>query len=194
VSIRALASWTNRDIGAVGIAGSGHDDCAAVSNPPCGAVTTIAGSGADIWGTADAFRFRYSDIAHHGISARVLAVDNVNPWTKAGVMIRDSFAPGAPHVMVVVTPGKGVAMQYRATANGVSTNISAAGVAPKWVRLGRTGSTFVGEWSDDGMNWTRIGQVDVTMEEFAIGGLGGGGGGGARLATATFDDVYMFKP
>ncbi|HMD34102.1 MAG TPA: hypothetical protein VKH42_03995, partial [Vicinamibacterales bacterium] len=194
VSIRALASWSDRDIGSVGVAGSGHDDCSTQMQPPCGEVVTLQGSGADIWGTADAFHFRFNDIAHHGISARVLAVENVNAWTKAGVMIRDNTSPGSSHVMVVVTPGKGVAMQYRAAANGVSTNISVAGAAPKWVRLGRTGSTFVGEWSNDGITWTRIGSVDVAMEEFAIGGLVITSHDNTRTAAALFDDVYMFRP
>jgi hypothetical protein len=194
VSVRALASWSDRDIGSVGQAGSGHDDCTVQTEPPCGAVVTLTGSGADIWGTADAFHMRSNDIAHHGIAARVLSVSNTNVWTKAGVMIRDSFAANAPHVMVVVTPGKGIAMQYRAVAGGASTNISVAGVAPKWVRLGRTGSTFVGEWSNDGMTWTRIGQVDVTMQEFAVGGLVVTSHDNTKLASATFDDVYMFRP
>ena len=193
VSLRFLAAWGDRDIGGVGIAGSGRDDCSAEAEPPCGAVVTLQGSGADIWGTADAFHLRGNDIAHHGIAARVLSVSNTNVWTKAGVMIRDSFGAGAPHVMVVVTPGKGVAMQYRATANGVSSNISVAGVAPKWLRLGRTGSTFVGEWSNDGLTWTEIGRVDVTMQEFAAGGLVLTSHDNARLATATFDDIYMFR-
>jgi hypothetical protein len=194
VSIRALASWSDRDIGSVGVAGSGHDDCTVQTEPPCGAVVTLQGSGADIWGTADAFHLRANDIAHHGIAARVLSVSNTNVWTKAGVMIRDSFAANAPHVMVVVSPSKGVAMQYRGTAGGVSSTITVAGVAPKWVRLGRTGSTFVGEWSNDGLSWTEIGRVDVTMEEFAVGGLVLTSHDNARLATATFDDVYMFRP
>jgi hypothetical protein len=194
VSIRPLASWSDRDIGSVGVAGSGRDDCTVQTEPPCGAVVTLQGSGADIWGTADAFHLRGNDIAHHGIAARVLSVSNTNAWTKAGVMIRDSFAAGAPQVMVVVSPSKGVAMQYRATASGISSTITVAGVAPKWVRLGRTGSTFVGEWSDDGLSWTEIGRVNVTMQELAAGGLVLTSHDNARLATATFDDIYMFRP
>jgi hypothetical protein len=116
----------------------------------------------------------------HGISARVLGIDNVNPWTKAGVMIRDAESPGSPHVMVVVTPGKGVAMQYRAAPNGVSSNISVAGAAPKWVRVGRTGSIF--------------GRVDVAMREFPIGGLVITSHDNTRVASASFDDVYKFQP
>ena len=114
VSIRSLASWGDRDIGRVGLAGSGRDDCTVQTEPPCGAVVTLTGSGADIWGTADAFHLRSNDIANHGIAARVLSVSNTNAWTKAGVMIRDTFDAGAPHVMVVVSPSKGVAMQCTA--------------------------------------------------------------------------------
>jgi len=195
VSIHAGVTWDDRDVGAVGIAGSGHDDCRSQSEPPCGAEVTLTGSGADIWGSADAFHFRFNDVSHHGISARVLSVTDTDAWTKAGVMIRADFTPGAPHVMLVVTPGKGVAMQYRATANGPSAQVVAVpGVAPAWMRLSRHGSTFHGEISDDGMAWREIGHVDVALEEFAVGGLVLTSHDNAKVATAVFDDVFGFLP
>ena len=48
----------------------------------------IAGAGADIWGTADAFRYVYQPLAGDGtIVARVASVQSTNAWVKAGVMM-----------------------------------------------------------------------------------------------------------
>jgi hypothetical protein len=44
------------------------------------------------------------------------------------------------------------------------------------------------------MTWTSIGQVDVTMQEFAAGGLVVTSHDNTKLASAMFDDVYMFLP
>ena len=67
-----------------------------------------------------------------------------------------SMAPDARHVMVVVTPGRGVAMQYRAVAGGPSVQVAVRpGVAPAFVRLRQSADTFIGETSQDGMTWRR---------------------------------------
>ena len=77
----APVGWSNQDIGAVGVAGS-------TSQSPSG-VITVAGAGADVWGTADALQYAFQPLTGDGsIVARVVAVQNVNAWTKAGVMIR----------------------------------------------------------------------------------------------------------
>ena len=100
----------SQDVGAVGVPGVATFD---------GVVYDVRASGTDIWGTADSFR-----IVHHGpssygpntkITARVRSLENTYPWAKAGVMFRQSppIAQSA-HVTVVVTPGRGVAMQDRA--------------------------------------------------------------------------------
>jgi len=55
-----------------------------------------AGSGADIWNSADEFRFTYQAGAESQaggesqavVTARVDSVQNANVWTKAGLMIR----------------------------------------------------------------------------------------------------------
>ena len=82
-------SWTSADIGSVGTAGSATYGSGSY---------TVSGSGADIWNSADAFQFVEQPLVGDGaIIARVTSVSNTNGWAKAGVMIRDSFAPGAPY-------------------------------------------------------------------------------------------------
>ena len=93
------SGWSNQDIGSVAVAGS-----ASVSN----GVFTLAGSGADIWGTADQFHFAYRTLTGNGsIVARVATLQNVDQWTKAGVMIRASLTPGSRHAMMIASVEQG---------------------------------------------------------------------------------------
>jgi hypothetical protein len=114
--------------------------------------------GADVWGTADEFRFAYKRLSGDGsIVARVESVANSWPWAKAGVMIRESLDAGSPHAMTVVTPGNGVALQNRPVMNQASFSINEPGLeAPYWVKLTRVGNTFTAERSEDGVTWVSI--------------------------------------
>ena len=89
---------------------------------------SVDGAGADIWGTADGFTALWSGFVapDETFTARVLSVENTNVWAKAGVMIRETMDPGGRHVMVIVSPGKGVAMQWRAERDGPSMSVHIA--------------------------------------------------------------------
>ncbi|MHC4325083.1 MAG: PA14 domain-containing protein, partial [Planctomycetota bacterium] len=66
---------------------------------------TMAGSGRDIWDSADEFHYAYRTFTGTGsMIAKVESVDNTNVWAKAGVMIRESLEPGSVHATMVVTP------------------------------------------------------------------------------------------
>jgi len=114
--------------------------------------------GADVWGTADEFRYAYKRLSGNGsIIARVESVVNSWPWAKAGVMIREGLDAGSTHATAAVTPGNGVAVQWRPVMNQASFNVNEAGLeAPYWVKLTRTGSTFTAERSEDGVTWVSI--------------------------------------
>jgi hypothetical protein len=91
---------------------------------PAGTFTMTA-SGSDIWNVdsveADEFHFAYKMLNGAGsIAARVVSIDNTNPWAKAGVMIRETLNPDSAHAFACVTPESGVAS---ARAAPVSTII-----------------------------------------------------------------------
>jgi anti-sigma regulatory factor (Ser/Thr protein kinase) len=66
----------------------------------------------------------------------------------------------SPHVTVVVTPGRGVAMQYRPDLGAPSVQVAVrAGIAPEWVRLTQVEGLFRGYASEDGVTWHLIGEV-----------------------------------
>ena len=123
--------WSQADIGAVSAAGS-----ASVTN----GVWTVKGSGADIWGTAD--EFHYAWVPSTGpenffeITARVTNVENVDRWTKVGLMIRSSQAANAPQAAIFVTPSseKGIVFQRRQTTGAASLSTTGPSItAPVWL-------------------------------------------------------------
>jgi len=176
--------WSDADIGAVPIAGS-----ATYSN----GTFTITGSGADIWGSADAFNFVYQPMSGDGsIQMRVDTVQNTNAWSKAGVMIRESLAANAAHGLVLVSAAKGVAFQRR-DATG-STSVSTSGSAsapPHWVRLVRSGNTLTAQESADGASWTTIGTDTIAMGASVFVGVAVTSHSTSASATATVDNVTV---
>jgi endoglucanase len=175
--------WATQDVGAAGFAGS-----ATINN----GLFAVAGSGADIWDTADAFRFLYVPVTGNCvITARVLAVQNTDPWAKAGVMIRESLNANSANALVAVTPGNGVTFQYRSTTGGTSGfNNTTALNAPYWVRLVRSGNTFTAYRSPNGVTWTQQGTPQTfAMSATVYVGLALTSHNNSSLGTATFDNV-----
>ena len=174
--------WQTQDVGAVGLAGSATYSSGAFA---------VTGSGADVWDTADGFRFVY--VTNSGdctLVARVTALQNIDPWSKAGVMIRSSLASNAPNAFIAVTPGNGVTFQYRTITNGTCGFANTVGLtAPYWVRLVRSGSTFTGYRSLDGITWTQQGSTTITMGATVYVGLALTSHNNSSLCAATFDNV-----
>jgi glucuronoarabinoxylan endo-1,4-beta-xylanase len=177
--------WLTRDVGSVGLAGS-----ASFTN----GVFTVTGSGADIQNTADAFRFVYvaTNSGNCSIIARVASLQNIDGWSKAGVMIRDSLNPGAANVFVAVTPGNGATFQYRSSDGGGCNYNMTSGSAPYWVKLVQSnGTNFTGYCSPDGTNWTQVGSATLTGVTNAYIGLAVTSHNNSSLCTATFDNVSV---
>jgi len=98
------------------------------------------------------------------IHARIVELDNTDPWAKAGVMIRDSLSAASAHAFTALTSGSGTAFQRRVTTGGASATTSGPNVvAPYWVRLARNGDVVTSSVSPDGAAWTVIGQETIPM-------------------------------
>ena len=141
-------------------------------------VVTMGASGADVWGTADQFRYAYKSLTGDGeMVARVDSMTNVtNNWAKAGVMIRQSTDPNSAHNFMPMTAydGNGASWQGRPEAAGASVNADAPeriGM-PYWVKIVRAGDDFSGFTSPDGETWTQLGDArTVAMEDPVLIGL-----------------------
>lgn len=177
--------WNTKDIGACGKLGS-----ASFAN----GVFTVKGSGADIWGTSDEFRYVYQPASGDCIiAARVDSVENTDGWAKAGVMIRDSLQAGAAHASLFATPSNGVAFQGREASGAASFNSQHTGVtAPHWVAVIRTGNTFTAYRSPTGADgtWETVGSKTISMGTTVYIGMAVTSHNDAVLNTAEFSSVY----
>ena len=129
--------------------------CASFSN----GVFTVAGAGADIWGTADSFNFLSRPVSGDGqIVARVTALQNTGAYAKAGIMWREAPAAGSAHVILDVRPGGAVEFMTRSATGGPTTYI--VGVLPQpfpiRLELRRTGSSVTGYFSNGSAGETLI--------------------------------------
>ncbi len=179
------SGWSTSDVGSVGATGSAQ-----------GATTvTVNGAGADIWGTADAFRFAYTTLTGDGsIITQVTSLENVNAWTKAGVMMRDTLAANAKQALALVSVGKGLAFQRRTATGGQSTNTAGGnGLAPYYVKLTRAGSTFTASKSTNGSTWTTIGSDTISMGSTIYVGVAVSSHVYGNLATASFGSTAVTK-
>jgi regulation of enolase protein 1 (concanavalin A-like superfamily) len=158
---------------------------------------TVNGGGADIWGSSDQFNYLYQPLTGDlTITARVASQQNTDNWAKAGVMIRETTAANSTYVFMMVTPANGVNMQYRSTTGSSAVQLAqvAALAAPYWVRLVRSGSTFTGYSSTDGVTWTQVGSISLTMASSATAGLVVTAHNNSVLNTSTFNTVGITTP
>ena len=178
--------WQSADIGSIGLTGD-----ASYAN----GTFTLNGSGADIWGRVDAFRFAYQSLNGDGtITARIRSLGNTNSWAKAGVMIRESLDANARHATVAITPTNGLVFQRRTWTGGRSYYTSGAAAAtPYWVRLTRAGDTFTAYQSADGSQWVQIGYSTISMVSNVYVGLVVTSHDNSTLDTATLNNASVTK-
>jgi hypothetical protein len=176
--------WATTDIGSIGVAGG-----ASFSS----GTFTIAGAGADIWGTADSFRYAYQPLGGDGqIVARVTRVQNTNTFAKAGVMLRETTAAGSAHVILDARPDGSIEFMTRSTTGGDTSFIAGGSQAsPQWLKLTRSGGTVTGFISPNGSSWTTIGAATISMASGATVGLAVTSHDTSALNTSTFDNVTI---
>ena len=166
MTLSSRRDWTLRGVGELSLWFRGNPT--GFLEDPVGTFT-ISAAGADIWGTADEFRYAYKQLSGAGsITAQVLSVQNTDAWAKCGAMIRQTLDPGSKFAAVYITPTNsdgsatnGCRFQARLTPGSdatsdtlVATAEQMAITAPYWVKLERDAAdNFNGYYSSDGVSW-----------------------------------------
>jgi len=180
-----------RDIGLVAAAGSDAFDSTT-------GIYTVKGSGSDIWGTADEFHYVWTQWdGNFDITVRVDSVQNVNAWTKAGIMIRQNLNPGSAHASLFASPGKGVAFQRRPVENAISVHTAGPNTtAPVWLKLQRRGDVITAYHRKATADaWSAIGQETLTgLSRAPLVGLAVSSHADGKVATGVFSRVEIQAP
>jgi ABC-type transport system involved in multi-copper enzyme maturation permease subunit len=85
----------------------------------------------------------------------------LQPWSKAGIIIKESTRPGSAYAAMMVNGSHGVRMQYDYTGDtpGLAGRVST--VSPRWLRLTRSGDTITGYASANGAAWITVGTTSL---------------------------------
>ena len=83
------------------------------------------------------------------------------PWSKAGIIIKESTRQGSAYAAMLVTGSRGVRMQYNYTHDTAGHPGVVSAASPRWLRLTRTGDTLTGYESTDGAHWSTVGTATL---------------------------------
>eukprot|EP00541_Cyclophora_tenuis_P005698 CAMPEP_0116546686 /NCGR_PEP_ID=MMETSP0397-20121206/3360_1 /TAXON_ID=216820 /ORGANISM="Cyclophora tenuis, Strain ECT3854" /LENGTH=453 /DNA_ID=CAMNT_0004071135 /DNA_START=1 /DNA_END=1363 /DNA_ORIENTATION=+ len=143
---------------------------------------TIETTGADIWNNQCGFHFipfkvvgdfimtaSFKVVGDFTMTAYVESLDGTHQWAKAGIMVRDSLAPGSIHVSVLMGRDHGFSTMYREDANQATSSMGLSYNNKKesgWVKIERTGSTFKTYYKIVGSDpWEHIGDIEMPMSD-----------------------------
>ncbi|WP_441247016.1 ABC transporter permease subunit [Kitasatospora sp. McL0602] len=126
----------------------------------------------------------------------------VTPWSKAGILVKQSLDRGSSYAAMMVTGAHGVRMQGDFTHDREGLPGSPSAAEPRWLRLVRSGTTVIGYDSTDGVRWTEVGtarlpgaaatvQVGLFVAAPAAVQTSGGGGSTPATATGSFGQVTL---
>jgi hypothetical protein len=132
----------------------------------------------------------------------------LEPWSKAGIIIKANTTEGSPYAAMMVTGAHGVRMQYDYTKDAAGLPGAVSAATPRWLRLTRAGDRVTGYDSTDGAHWTLVGTAtlpglpsavqaglfaaspaDVQVTSESLGGTSGSVG--PTLATGAFDRIGL---
>jgi len=151
---------------------------------PDGTIVVTAG-GSDIWNSQDSFHFSHELVSgDFDVRVQVESLQPVNRGSKAGLMVRESLAPGSRAVHALVLPagpaedgsGEGANQYeaaYRNEPDGPTVEWPGGAVSPAptfsnaWVRLTRSNQWFHAWRSSDGVTWLQFASLDLTATPFA---------------------------
>jgi ABC-type transport system involved in multi-copper enzyme maturation permease subunit len=190
--------------------GNPHGVCHSIPAPP-------TGPGGEA--VTDQFSFVHQPLTGDGtITVRVTsltglissdtgsALPGLQPWAKAGLIIKANTSQGSAYAAMMVTGSHGVRWQYDYTHDSAGIPGSVSTASPRWLRLTCTGDTVSGYDSLDGTHWTKVGSArlaglpatvpaglfatspDYEQTSQHVGG-GESGTGGPTQATARFDQL-----
>ena len=176
--------WQTMDIGSTGKTGS-----VVISN----GTFTVNGAGT-VGSTSDKFRFVYQVLTGTTgqIIARISTLQNTSSSARLGLMIRSGTATNSTNAFMGVSGAGAYKFQTRSSSGGnTTTSTGGTGTTPNiWVKLVRSGNSFSGYSSSDGLNWTQVGSTTtIAMTSTSYFGIVDASGNTTTLNTSVFDNV-----
>jgi len=186
-----IQAWKNKAIGDA----TGGSSTRLTSNGLYTGQVQVAGAGTDIWGTTDGFQFYYQQLTGDGtVIGRLVDMPSggdINPWAKAGLMMRNDLTPGSINAYVSLDGTHGQRFSVRTAENGTSSRTGNDNTTrPYWFKLTRSGNTFASYSSPDGLTWTEVASpATIPMNHTIYVGIGVTSCNTSSTITTVFDKV-----
>jgi len=160
IDLDPAQNWAE-PIGRVAISYTGNAAPGSVTVDDVNGTTTVVGRGTDIWDAADEFQYAYTTLAMNGsMTVKVDSLAFTDPWSKAGVMVRETLDAGSAFAGVFATGENGVTFQARAMTDqdatsdtSVATDEQKALAAPVWIKIERMFPMINAYYSTDGVTF-----------------------------------------
>ncbi|MBK7427723.1 MAG: T9SS type A sorting domain-containing protein [Saprospiraceae bacterium] len=175
--------WSNNAIGA-NTTGEGIDNV-------CGGSIDISSNGYSPSLTSDAL-FLSSQLlcGNQSITVKVQSITNGG---FAGIMFRDTVSAGSRFIAIKTQLNPHVFRELRAVANGNRLFQQIPAPGHTWLRLTRSGNTFTGFTSHNGINWNQAFTVNLALNSCVRVGLFAQGLNPASVAQAQFSMITGFQ-
>lgn len=156
----------------------------------CGNNFTVYSSGFSITPTLDAVQFLHKELCGNGeIIAYVADVTNLG-W--AGIMMRETLAPGSKKAVLRTQLSSNIIREVRTSTNGmVSSQQFPTPNTPRWLRLVRSGNTFTGYTSTNGINWDIRFASTISMTSCIRIGIFSQSPNNTTVTAATFNNITL---
>lgn len=153
----------------------------------------LYGSGSQMGGLADHLHFTNTTLTGDGsITARITKLYRTTGGSSTGIMFRESYATGSKFAGIFFNRSYNPVYRYRSTTDSAGSYTSFSAISlPQWLRLTRTGDTFVGEISADQETWTEILSVTISMNETLQVGLAVCAASEGMINYPVFDNVSL---
>jgi len=147
--------------------------------------------------TANGFSTSSADVLHFasrqlcGNGEIIARVETVSGSGWAGVMLRESLAPGSKKVTLKTQLTSIIRREIRSVTNGATSMLNFNRPQHGWLRLVRSGSNFIGYTSIDGTNWSFAFSTTVSMTGCIYAGVFAESINANTTTTASFSNVNI---
>lgn len=158
---------------------------------------TVTGGGADMWGTADAFRFAWQRINGDAtITATIQFPPGEHPPNEKAVLIfRQSLDPAARYADIAVHADGHITLQWRDVYGGQTDDRTAEIAIPAGhtatLRIQRVGAVFTASAPGPDGTLAQFGSAVIALRDPIYVGLGVCAHDAGGLATITFSHVTL---
>lgn len=157
---------------------------------------SLYGGGGDIWGSSDSFRFLHRETeGDFELEVVLNGVEDIDSYTKAGLMIRGSEAADAPFALLSCFPNGELQLAHRDTAGGDTTappTVRSTGDVVS-LRLTRRGGTITAAISEIKGVWKTVAAIPDKLPSKVSVGVVACSHDSTQLARVNYFDLKLNK-